>query len=957
MKKYIIAALALFLAVVSSFAQLPTSGDWNPTTAGAKSRYPTTQTVNLTGHVDLNCTIVVQEGVTLTINGGGYHIYNKADSTKRDYGMFFVQAGGKLIINGASGNRIILGGGGNFATPTYSTTNISANGGIIEASSALAKNANTIEMTAPAILNQGVVELNWVTIQNVSNTRYDAPNGSSQTRYTGGAVVHGGSATSTKMSNCIINQIKAQTGAGVYAVSTSNGKIEITDTEFKNCINYTTHTGLHGGVIRGWGNSGADITLTRVKIHHCFSAADGGAIYFPSNGTNSTSEDQAQLTFNGCEFYNNCSYLRGGALDICANLNLTGSVTKVHHNFVQHDGSGTAGNGAGGGISFRGYDSGSAPSGRVDVEYNANHLLEVYNNKSYRGAGIAFYASKDISLANNSTFTLNVNGAKIHDNETLDDGNTPPGKKGYGGGIWMRNDDGGTKGYEFNLNLNSGDIYSNTAQYGGGLFINKWDVNSSPEGTITVRKNRAVKNGDYGGSGGAIYLENSHYVMESGTIGGSSADRNEAENNGGGICLTGSEFSFKAGNVSYNKAESSGGGVMLTGSSSATFSGGNITYNSSGALGGGVAIMGGSTFTFSNGNVKYNIAEDSGGGLYCNASILKFDNGECCDNTAEEAGGGLCVLKEGVVTFKGNIKGNTAKRGGGIALNTGASFTMKGGIISGNKAICEVTGANTTAYNARNNGFGGGICLYNYDLNTLQPSSTATSLTIDVSGETPFGLYGNEASIGGNDITSCGVQTSVTIPNVKSMELAGFEYSDANPNWYEDYNKLDANYFRGTNLDDATKDRYANQLIANTYLKHLVSFEGDSHTYTNYLNLTLGYELLRIIISAKNLLNGESAMFRLTYSPGTATEKSWSVVLTGDGSPLVSKTVRNLNYGQYEAVPVSWQWNYTVDPSAGYSGDIQAGPEKKYLFTLTRQNSPLKTDEQQVVNQLIKPTH
>ena len=913
MKRYIIAALALFLTAVSSFAQLPTSGEWNPTTPGAKSRYPTTQTVNLTGHVDLNCTIVVKEGVTLTINGGGYHIYNKADSTQRDYGMFYVQAGGKLIINGESGNRITLGGGGNFSTPTYSTTNISANGGIIEASNALAKNANTIEMTAPAILNQGVVELNWVTIQNVSNTRYDAPNGSSQTRYTGGAVVHGASATSTKMSNCLVNQIKAQTGAGVYAVASSNGKIEITDTEFKNCINYTTHTGLHGGVIRGWGNSGADITLTRVKIHHCFSAADGGAIYFPSNGTNSTSEDQAQLTFNGCEFYNNCSYLRGGALDICANLKFIGAATKVHHNYVQHPGTGAAGNGAGGGISFRGYDSGSAPSGRVDVEYNANHLLEVYANKAYRGGGISFYASKDVSLAATSTFKLNVLGAKIHDNDA-----------DYGGGIWMRNDDDGTKGYEFNLNLNSGDIYSNTAQYGGGLFINKWDVNSSPEGTITVRKNRAVKNGDYGGSGGAIYLENSHYVMESGTIGGSSADRNEAENNGGGICLTGSEFSFKAGNVSYNKAESSGGGV---------------------------AIMGGSTCTFSNGNVKYNKTDDSGGGLYCNASTLTFDGGECSDNTAEEAGGGLCVLKEGVVTFKGNIKGNTAKRGGGIALNSGASFTMKGGIISGNKALCEVTGANPTAYNARNDGFGGGICMYNTEY------IGTTTLIIDVNDGTPFGLYGNEASIGGNDITSCGVQTSVTIPNVKSMELAGFEYSDANPNWYEDYNAGDINYDKGTNLDEATKDRYANQLIANTYLKHLVSFEGDSHTYTNYLNLTLGYELLRIIISAKNLLNGESAMFRLTYSPGTATEKSWSVVLTGDGSPLVSKTVRNLNYGQYEAVPVSWQWNYTVDPSAGYSGDIQAGPEKKYLFTLTRQNSPLKTDEQQVVNQLIKPTH
>ena len=119
MKKYIIAAFALFLTAVSSFAQLPTSGSWNPTTTGAKSRYPNTQTVTLTGDVNLNCTIVVKEGITLTINGGGYHIYNKAASSNRDYGMFYVQAGGTLIINGNSGSRITLGGGGNFDSPKY----------------------------------------------------------------------------------------------------------------------------------------------------------------------------------------------------------------------------------------------------------------------------------------------------------------------------------------------------------------------------------------------------------------------------------------------------------------------------------------------------------------------------------------------------------------------------------------------------------------------------------------------------------------------------------------------------------------------------------------------------------------------------------------------------------------------------------------------------------------------
>lgn len=879
MKKYIAAAFALFLAAATSFAQLPTSGDWNGTSADGKSRRVNTQTVNLIGDIDLNCTIIVGNGKTLTINSNGASraIYNKVAASGRSGGMFQIEAGGKLIINGASGARITLGGGGNFDAPSYNTTLMPD--GIIDNANALVKKGSTIEMDAPAILNQGIVELNYVTIQNVCNTKTLAGDGGNIAT-SGGAIVHGNSATSTTMDHCLVNRILANSGAGVYVGSGSDGEVTISDSEFMNCINYTTATGLHGGVIRGWGNSKANITLNRVKIHHCYSNVDAGAIYFPSNGTNSTTHQQAVLTLNGCEFYNNCAYNRSGALDICANLELKTALTKVYHNYViRRPVSGDPAHiGIGGGISFRAYDSGSNPPNPVNVIYNATNLLEVYGNKSHRGGGIAFYASDVVTLLENSTFTLNVNGAKIHDNEA----------DGYGGGIWMRNDDGGLKGYEFNLNLNSGEVYSNTAPYGGGLYVNNWNVGSSTTGTIKIYNNTATT------SGGAVYLQNTTYVMNSGTIGGSGN-----------------------GNTAANHA----GGIYLANGSSFTFNGGEVSYNTAGGNGGGIGVFN-SSMAFSNGSVMHNQAGGFGGGLYCETS--------------------------GTVTFTGDIKDNTAKSGGGIAMNSGASFTMTGGVISGNKAIYAASGAPTTMYNARNNGFGGGICLYN------TTASGTTTLTVDVSGSTPFGLYGNEASIGGNDITSSGVGTSVTIPNVKSMELAGFAYSDASPNWYEDYNAADENYSQGTNLHAATNARYADQLTANTYLRHLVSFTGDSHTYTNYLNLTLGYELLHIIISAKNLVAGESALFRLIFAQGTSNERVWPVLLTGNGSPVVSKTIRNLNYGQYKAVPVSWQWNCSVDPSAGYSENITAGPEKKYLFTLTRLNKDVKADEEQVVNKIEK---
>lgn len=915
MKKYIIAALALFLTAVSSFAALPTKGDWDGTSDGGKSRVVDSQTVKLTGDVNLNCTIVISSGRTLKIilddtMTTGAKINNKVGTNGRSLGMFNIEEGGKLVIEGKDNQIITLACAGNFNLAAYSNVNISGETvKIINSVGGLVKTGNTIEMGHPAILNQGALDLKYVTIQNVCNSTLDNTQGGNY-KTAGGAIVHSATATSTKLANCLVNQCLANSGSGVFIVSESDGSVNITDTEFKNCINYTTNSGLHGGVIRGWGDSKANITLTRVKIHHCYSAADAGAIYFPSNGINSTTKKQAVLTLNNCEFYNNCSEQKSGALDICANLTLAGNTanpTKVHHNYTKSTDESIYGTGIGGGIAFRGYDSGSGPDEAVNVTYNIDGRLEVYKNKALRGGGIAFFASTSVTLVNGSKFTLNLDGAKIYDNEAK-----------YGGGVWMRNNDGGNKGYTFTLNLNSGDVYSNKATAdGGGIYVYKWDVQSSSTGSgIKIYGNKAA-------TAGGLYLGKATYAMSSGIIGGKINDT-------------------PAGNTASKDA----GGIYVSEGSTFTFGKGEVSYNTAGDYGGGVGIVGGSTAKFTNGSITHNeTLSGFGGGVYCNDSKLDFQAGECSSNKAL-GGGGICALNKAVITFSGDIKDNEAQRGGGISLNTGSKFTMNGGVISGNKAITP--GTHTTTYQDRQNGYGGGIFVFN-----TGDEASPTTLVIDINEGSDFGLYGNTASNGGNDITSSGKGTSVTIPNVKSMELAGFPYKDAEPNWYEDYNAADANYSYGTNRDAATNARYAEQLEANTYLKHLVSFTGDSHTYTNYLNLTLGYELLHIIIEVKNLAEGETALFKLAFAPGTADEKSWPVLLKGTGESTISRTIRNLNYGRYVAVPVNaWQWKYTVSPADGYDTNISVGPEKKFTFTLTRNDTDLETDEKHVVNKL-----
>ena len=164
---------------------------------------------------------------------------------------------------------------------------------------------------------------------------------------------------------------------------------------------------------------------------------------------------------------------------------------------------------------------------------------------------------------------------------------------------------------------------------------------------------------------------------------------------GRGVYVSSGTFNMYGGSITGNKAQDAqgrGGGVYVTGKGSFTMSASadgqnipSITGNNATENGGGVYVIGSSsTFKMTGGTIGGTDANDA--------------------NTATN-GGGVCVSKNGSFEMSGSscITNNKADSyGGGVNINyASATFTMKGGSITGNNAY-------KSDYIST---FGGGVCV------------------------------------------------------------------------------------------------------------------------------------------------------------------------------------------------------------------------------------------------------
>ena len=313
-----------------------------------------------------------------------------------------------------------------------------------------------------------------------------------------------------------------------------------------------------------------------------------------------------------------------------------------------------------------------------------------------RGGGVYVYSGSG---------TFNMYGGSITGNRATGDG----------GGVYK-------SGSNSSFNMYGGSITGNTANsYGGGVYVDGGGFTMSG-GTIGGTKTGETNTATYGGGG--VYAK-ANFEMTGGSITGNETNR------GGGVYVTGKgSFTMSASadgqnipSITGNNATENGGGVYVVGSSS-TFKmtggsiGGTNENDANTAYRGGGVCVDCSKFTMSASadgqnipSITGNNATENGGGVYVigSSSTFKMTGGTIGGTDANDANtatnGGVCVSRNGSFEMSGSscITNNKATSyGGGVHISyASATFTMKGGSITGNNAY-------KSDYIST---FGGGVCV------------------------------------------------------------------------------------------------------------------------------------------------------------------------------------------------------------------------------------------------------
>ena len=251
-----------------------------------------------------------------------------------------------------------------------------------------------------------------------------------------------------------------------------------------------------------------------------------------------------------------------------------------------------------------------------------------------------------------------------------------------------------------------GTITHASSKTGRGVYVSSGTFNMYG-GSITGNKAQ-----DAQGRGGGVYV-----YSGSGTFNmyGGSITGNRATGDGGGVCVDCGKFTMSASadgqnipSITGNNATENGGGMYVVGSSS-TFemTGGTMTGNNA-AYGGGVCVSKNGSFEMSGSScITNNKADSYGGGVHISYASATFTmkGGSITGNNAYKSdyistfGGGVCVGNGTFTMTDGSITGNNAAYGGGVY--TVNEFKMSGGSITGNNAY-------KSDYIST---FGGGVCV------------------------------------------------------------------------------------------------------------------------------------------------------------------------------------------------------------------------------------------------------
>lgn len=750
----------------------------------------------------------------------------------------------------------------------------------------------------------------------------------------------------------------------------------------------------NGGIVRFRGDWVGNLNMTNVTFKDCTSGASCAGVYWNALGRNT---EPCEMTVNGCRF-ENCratgSGQNAGAMLIEGRCRFTGAQTRFINNSCTQ---------FGGGLYIHNYNSTDHPQVGESFSYDIGDNVYFEGNSALHGGGMAIYIDDKSTLPDGTSFLVNINGATFNNNIATQEGgaikiNLGTSSKNYPLSLNLNSGN-------FTGNKATGDSGSNGD--GGAIYSWRGNVAYSPsisaDAKCSFTGNSANRSGSalyinsstfslktaeiYGNTtaknDGAIYLVNSSMTMDNGTI-----HNNHSAGYGGGAFINNSTLYIKEGEICNNTADWRGGGIYITANSSFNLENGKINGNTATKeYGGGVCVYG-STFTMGNGEINNNTAGSNGGGVYYDndggndGKSFSFSGGSISGNKSGGFGGGVCIYtgnKSGC-SFNltgGNISNNHAEAGGGCYFNAWSTYTVnltntnvesntaymgggvlmyngylhyKNGIISNNRALSRPGSTKpTTMYQVNHCNWDGSKDIVNTDLSGIGGGLCATwgRITFDMT-DGKFGIYGNIAEYGADDIFANAKDSQVNLPAPTSMTVTGFDVPTSALFWAQDYIVDDTNYDKKPAAAPtiASPKRYRTMALnLDTQLKDAYIPAG---TYSEYICVALGHSYLPIFIKKTGLKVGETAIINLYHkdiSDFTSEKPYLQVPITNrtttDGAE-VSRTVY-VSPGDWTLVESTWGWSYSGTAEGDGATTIKGCPAIKRLNLVTSSDEKART--------------
>ncbi len=639
-------------------------------------------------------------------------------------------------------------------------------------------------------------------------------------------------------------------------------------------------------------------------------SSQGGAISFQlKDGTKFPAGSDVQCVINGAQFTGNRANFQGGAVYI---HNKITDVANMKFSVELNSGTFTGNIAGSGNANDRDEDYGTLDdndesngtadksnyiaggalfSHKVDIKTTGKVVFEG-NHARDRGGAIAFEKAKfdcgNLTFRNNTAYDGGAVSAMgtlfVEDHDNVD---VPQG--------W--------------LNIDNATFEGNTAtRNGGGIFARLAEINIT---NLTMTDNHCYcKNTDYSGGGGIYAFQKCPVTIKNCTMTGNTAKQEDSDPA-----------------KSYNGR---GGAIFL-------YMGGTLNIGANGGKANflnNMSSCGGGAVFFMNNWVNENRTDYQ----VCTISNALFSGNSCpsgnggalgIDGTHPSNGGDGYNIS---VTLNNNtIENNSAQLGGAIMVQEG-KINYNGGLIRNNRAHNGAVHVHpTSAYNGemwsskeRISGYGGGVLAANNGVVNFGGSS--------------FGIYGNRADMGGDDIATSNANAKVTLPDVQSLNIEG---SDMNVpktaiKWMEDYNAGDVNYTTGVHSLSASAGRYRDLITAMS--SDLSKIGIASGTYSNYLLATLGYEFIFVTISKTGLKRGETAIFDIKRSDGTSYMKVAMTNETGTETTELKKVVA-LTPGEWTVSETAWSWAYSRSADVKKTLSYDVTDNRVFKFTNTYNNS------------------